>query len=58
VGGYEIPSQDAPSIGFAKAIVETLAEPVDRDRPRTRASNFPPAASYARYREVILGDTV
>jgi glycosyltransferase involved in cell wall biosynthesis len=45
-------------IGLAKAIAETLAEPVDRDRLRTRASNFSPAASYARYREVILGETV
>jgi glycosyltransferase involved in cell wall biosynthesis len=42
-------------VDLARAIAETLDEPIDRERLRARARDFPPASTYQRYREIILG---
>jgi glycosyltransferase involved in cell wall biosynthesis len=41
-------------VDLARAIVETLDEPIDRERLLARARNFPPVPTYQRYREIIL----
>jgi glycosyltransferase involved in cell wall biosynthesis len=42
-------------VDLARAIVETLDEPIDRERLLARARNFPPVPTYQRYRAIILG---